>query len=110
MIAALKYLGSLPDKTLVYPGHEYTGGNVAFARSVVGKGSDGAAQGVSQLAGVMKEHSEIAGVTTIGQEKTWNVFMQLENETVRSATGVSSDTSDEDVMDKLRDMKNNFRG
>lgn len=31
---ALTYLGSLPDDTIVYDGHEYTSGNAAFAASV----------------------------------------------------------------------------
>ena len=34
MINALAYLGSLPDDTVVYNGHEYTSGNVAFGLSV----------------------------------------------------------------------------
>jgi len=108
MIAALNYLGNLPSDTLVYPGHEYTAGNLTFARSVVGPGSEGPAQGVANLEAVMNHHSAITGVTTIGQEKTWNVFMQLDNETVRNVAAGAS--SDEAVMVKLRDMKNNFKG
>ena len=34
MHRALSYLGTLPDQTVVYNGHEYTEGNLAFARSV----------------------------------------------------------------------------
>jgi hypothetical protein len=34
MILALTYIGSLPDDTVVYNGHEYTSGNAAFALSV----------------------------------------------------------------------------
>lgn len=34
MHKSLSYLGTLPDETIVYNGHEYTKGNVAFALSV----------------------------------------------------------------------------
>jgi hydroxyacylglutathione hydrolase len=34
MLAALSYLATLPDSTVVYDGHEYTKGSVAFAKSV----------------------------------------------------------------------------
>lgn len=82
MHAALSYLGTLPSKTLVYPGHEYAGGNIAFARSVASDGE--VAKGIQKLEAVAKEHSSITGVTTIGEEKEWNVFMQLQDATVRS--------------------------
>ena len=31
---ALNYLATLPDSTIVYDGHEYTRGNLAFAKHV----------------------------------------------------------------------------
>lgn len=34
MNVALSYLATLPDSTVVYDGHEYTKGNLAFAQSV----------------------------------------------------------------------------
>lgn len=34
MHKALSYLGALPDDTVVYNGHEYTPGNVKFAKAV----------------------------------------------------------------------------
>lgn len=34
MHASLSYLGTLPNETVVYNGHEYTKSNVAFALSV----------------------------------------------------------------------------
>ncbi|KAG9226075.1 hypothetical protein CCMSSC00406_0008737 [Pleurotus cornucopiae] len=108
MHAALSYLGTLPSKTLVYPGHEYAGGNIAFARSVASDGE--VAKGIQKLEAVAKEHSSITGVTTIGEEKGWNVFMQLQDATVRQGAGVPEGASDVSVMDKLRELKNNYRG
>jgi hydroxyacylglutathione hydrolase len=40
MYKALNYLGTLPDETVVYNGHEYTPGNVKFALQVEPNNSD----------------------------------------------------------------------
>ncbi|KAJ8517319.1 hypothetical protein ONZ45_g5503 [Pleurotus djamor] len=105
MNSSLTYLGTLPDTTLVYPGHEYTKGNLAFAKSVAGEGN----AGVEKLEKVVKEHDVIAGVSTIGDEKEWNVFMTLSDAEIRANVGLHK-ASDDEVMDKLRDLKNNFKG
>jgi hydroxyacylglutathione hydrolase len=105
MHAALSYLGDLPEKTVVYNGHEYTAGSVAFAKSV-----DGQNEEVQRLQRLVDENKVTTGLTTIGDEKGWNVFMRLRSEAVRKATGSDADTPDSAVMAKLREMKNNFRG
>ncbi len=78
MIAALSYLGKLPDGTLVLNGHEYTGGNVAFAKSVEPENP-----AIDRLADLVKQNKITTGLTTIGDEKQWNVFMRLGNATVQ---------------------------
>ncbi|KAK0210359.1 beta-lactamase-like protein [Desarmillaria ectypa] len=102
MRTALSHLGELPDSTLVFNGHEYTGGNVAFAKSVEPENP-----AINQLADLVKQNEITTGLTTIGDEKQWNVFMRLGSPTVQHAT---SETSESAVMAKLREMKNNFRG
>ncbi|KIY66114.1 Metallo-hydrolase/oxidoreductase [Cylindrobasidium torrendii FP15055 ss-10] len=102
MDKALTYLGTLPDETVTYVGHEYTSGNAAFAWSVDSLNPD-----IARLVELAKENKITAGLTTIGDEKKWNVFMRLTDEAVRTATSQSSPIA---VMDKLREMKNNFRG
>ncbi|KAH8108134.1 beta-lactamase-like protein [Cristinia sonorae] len=103
MHAALSYLGTLPDDTVVYNGHEYTKGNWAFAKSV-----DGENQAVKdRLGGLVKEEKSTTGLTTIGDEKAWNPFMRLGVESIKNATGAATDV---EVMEKLREMKNNYRG
>ncbi|CCM02937.1 uncharacterized protein FIBRA_05052 [Fibroporia radiculosa] len=102
MHAALSYLGTLPDSTIVYNGHEYTLGSVAFARSV-----DPENAALQRLEGIARENKVVTGLTTIGNEKEWNPFMRLHTEPIKSATGASSDDA---IMDKLRTMKNGFRG
>jgi len=105
MNRALQYLGTLPDKTIVYNGHEYTTGNLAFAKSV---DSDG--PGTTRLTELVKNNGVTTGISSIGDEKEWNVFMRLNSPAARKATNAGSDISDDVVMNSLRDLKNNFRG
>ena len=84
MHAALSYLGTLPDQTIVYNGHEYTDGNVRFALSVVPDSKP-----LKRLDELVKANKVTTGLTTIGDEKEWNLFMQVESEAVRSASLVA---------------------
>ncbi|KAG6836650.1 hypothetical protein H0H93_005480 [Arthromyces matolae] len=105
MNRALKYLSTLPDSTIVYNGHEYTAGNLAFAKSV-----DPTNSAVLRLEDLVKKNHSTTGLTTIGDEKEWNVFMRLTSDAVRSAAGALKDTPENQIMDALRNKKNNFRG
>lgn len=78
MHAALSYLGRLPNETVVYNGHEYTGANVAFGKSV-----DPANPGIARLVELVEESKIAAGLSTIGDEKEWNVFMRLDSDAVK---------------------------
>jgi len=79
MNKALTYLGTLPDDTIVHNGHEYTTGNLAFAKSI-----DPDNKAVQRLADLVKQNSITTGLTTMKDEKQWNVFMRLESDAVRS--------------------------
>ncbi|KZT69033.1 Metallo-hydrolase/oxidoreductase [Daedalea quercina L-15889] len=102
MHRALSYLSTLPNDTVVYNGHEYTAGSLAFARSV-----DPENAGLKRLAQIVEANKIVTGLTTIGDEKEWNPFMRLQSAPIKSATGQSGDSA---IMDELRIMKNNFRG
>ena len=78
MISALNYLGTLPDQTIVYNGHEYTAGNLAF-----GKHIDPKNPGLARLSDILQKNKITTGLTTIGDEKEWNVFMRLDSEAVK---------------------------
>jgi hydroxyacylglutathione hydrolase len=80
MVAALDYLGSLPNETIVYNGHEYTASNLAF-----GKHIDPSNPGLERLAEITQKNKVTTGLTTIGDEKEWNVFMRLDSEAVMLA-------------------------
>ena len=78
MTRALRYLGSLPDETIVYNGHEYTASNLAFGKFIEPNSS-----GMARLAEIVKNNDITTGKTTVGEEKEWNVFMRLNAPTVR---------------------------
>jgi len=105
MHAALSYLGSLPDKTIVYNGHEYTASNVSFAKFV-----DPENPAVRRLEDIAENNQVTTGLTTIGDEKSWNPFMRLHTDAIRKAVGAAEGSSEVDVMRELREMKNNFKG
>lgn len=98
MHAALTYLGKLPDDTKVYNGHEYTKGSAKFGLTV--EPDNKALQGLMQKA---QADSCTTGKSTIGDEKSWNVFMRLDTAEARKATG---ETDPVKVIGKLREMKN----
>lgn len=92
-------LASLPNDTKVYPGHEYTKGNLKFAEKVLN--SDDA--GLKKLQ-KLTENKQTQGKGTIGDEKEWNVFMRLGDEQILKFTGENKE-SPVDVMGALRSAK-----
>ena len=78
MHEALTYLGTLPDSTLVYSGHEYTGGNLSFAKSIEPDN-----KALARLQEIVDSYKITQGYGTIGDEKEWNVFMRLRSDAVR---------------------------
>jgi hydroxyacylglutathione hydrolase len=131
MHAAFELMRStLPDDTVTYVGHEYTAGNLRFARSI-----DPENAGLARLAAIVDAHPVTVGCTTIGDEKEWNVFWRLTSDPVRyvfslfvrgnahiprcwyfepaahrAATKTGPDTPLSEIMDNLRTLKNSFKG
>jgi glyoxylase-like metal-dependent hydrolase (beta-lactamase superfamily II) len=71
-------LGTLPDATVTYVGHEYTASNLKFALSV-----DPGNAALARLAELVRTHAVTVGRTTIADEKEWNVFWRLSSDPVR---------------------------
>jgi len=92
-------LGSLPNDTKVYPGHEYTKGNVKFGVKVL------PSEPVKKLEAFASANKETQGKFTIGDEKLHNVFMRLEDPEVQKFTGKKDRI---DVMAALREAKNSM--
>ncbi|KAF8337555.1 beta-lactamase-like protein [Cantharellus anzutake] len=99
---SLSYLGTLPDDTVVYNGHEYTTASAAFGAHVDPKN-----EAVQQLRRIAKEGSCTTGKSTIGDEKNWNVFMRLDSPAVQDFTSSKDPIAS---LVKLREAKNVFRG
>jgi hydroxyacylglutathione hydrolase len=95
-----KTLGSLPDDTKIYPGHEYTKSNIKFALSV---SQTPAIRRVEEFAA---NNAQTQGKFTIGDEKLHNVFMRVQDPEIQKVTGEKEPVG---VMAKLREMKNNFK-
>ena len=77
MHRALSYLGTLPDETRVYNGHEYTRGNLKFGKMI-----EPETPGMKRLEKLVEDNAQTTGKSTIGDEKEWNVFMRLGSEAV----------------------------
>ena len=89
MDKALKYLGTLPDDTIVLNGHEYTAGNLGFAKFV-----DPDNEALQRLADLVKQNNITTGLTTLKDEKEWNVFMRLTSDAIRSVPAITGITFD----------------
>jgi len=94
-------LAKLPKETKVYPGHEYTKSNVKFGQSVLNS------LPVQNLAAFCKENEQTQGKFTIGDELEHNVFMRVDDPEIHKTIG---ETDPIGVMQKLREMKNSFKG
>ena len=64
-------LSALPDDTKVYPGHEYTLGNVKFGETVLQN------EAMKRLKEYTVKNKRTEGKFTMGDEKEHNVFMRL---------------------------------
>lgn len=93
-------LGSLPDETQVYCGHEYTRANLKFAASV-----DKDNQDLQMF--VKDTHEKTCTVpSSIKTEKLINPFMRVKDQKLQHMLGCTDAVS---TMQKLRDIKNNFK-
>ena len=97
-VALNKILANLPKDTKVYPGHEYTKSNVKFSSKILQN------EEINKLKLFCEENEYTTGKSTIGDELQCNPFMRLLDPQVQEKTGL---TDPDQVMDKLREMKNN---
>ena len=82
----------------MYPGHEYTKSNVKFSSKILQN------EAINKLKLFCEENEYTTGKSTIGDELQCNPFMRLLDPQVQEKTGL---TDPDQVMDKLREMKNN---
>ncbi|MBL8592444.1 MAG: hydroxyacylglutathione hydrolase [Devosia sp.] len=104
----LEELRALPDDTLVYPGHEYTASNAAFALSVDPKNP-----ALNIRAAEVKRMVEAGKYTipvTLGLEKASNPFLRADQPVLAKAMGLAADAEPAKVFAALRKAKDEFKG
>lgn len=94
------------NKIKVFPGHEYTRGNVEFIRKFIYKNqSDNDA--FDRLEEFVLANEVTTGIFTLADELAFNPFMRLDDALVRKQVGDEDHTwTRSRVMEKLRDLKN----
>lgn len=96
-------VSSLPDTTLVHSGHEYTLNNLRFAVYAEPDNKAAAAK-FEQVKGLRAKDLDSIP-TTIGEEKSYNPFMRVSEESIKAFTGKQEGA---EVMKALRDAKNKY--
>lgn len=108
MWEGLEELRALPDDTLVYPGHEYTASNAAFALSV-----DPRNPALNIRAAEVKRLVEAGTYTipvTLGMEKATNPFLRADQPALAKAVGLPAGAPPAAVFGALRKAKDEFKG
>lgn len=77
MFKSVKKLGTLPDDTIVYFGHEYTQSNARFALTVEPDNAELVAR--AEEIAERREKGRFTAPTTIGLEKATNPFLRAED-------------------------------
>lgn len=108
--ALVDVISKMPGETKVYPGHEYTTGNLAFALSVEPHNQD-----VQKKAAWTKEQRDkgLPSVpSTVADEKTFNPFVRCVETSVAKSVNLLREDGKFDaveVMGELRKRKDNFK-
>ncbi|WP_230467356.1 MBL fold metallo-hydrolase [Lujinxingia vulgaris] len=108
-------LGTLPDATLFYPGHDYTERNCEFILSIEPEHRE--AKAVLEQAKALKPRERF--VSTLGVERSYNPFMRLADPGLRQALSsrygeaieaarAQSDDEDEAVFRCLRALRDRW--
>ena len=102
-------LGSLPDDTRVYFGHEYTAANLRFAAAVEPHNED--VKQKAERVHKLRERGEFTTPSTIGDERRTNPFMRCESpEVVEHVRGeVGAEAAPVAVLGAIRAKKDTFK-
>jgi len=108
MVKTFNKFKKLKKNTEVYCGHEYTIDNLKFALSVDPENVDL----IEKYEWAVKRTAEGQPTipTTIGDELKYNPFLRCDTDVIRNAVNAKKTDTEGDVADKLRDMKNMFKG
>jgi hydroxyacylglutathione hydrolase len=105
LYGSLKKLCALPPDTRIYCGHEYTLGNLLFAKSV--EPDNGAIDERTVSARMLLDNGRPSGPSTLEQELATNPFLRVDRKTIRTIT-LLPDAPAEAVFSELRKRKDRF--
>ena len=102
-------LSKLPEKTLIYPGHDYISNNLKFT---LDREPDNI-KAQSLLKKISKQNEENAFVSNIGIEKEVNTFFRLHNPSIiirlkKIFPDLSDHPNPKEVFIKLRELRNSW--
>jgi hydroxyacylglutathione hydrolase len=103
MYASLQHIAALPAKTLIYPAHEYTAHNIAFAQTVDPENAD--LQLRAQHTAHLRAHNLPTLPTTLALELATNPFLRCE---ALSQQAAFQHWPAIDVFTELRARRNHF--
>ncbi|NJN52486.1 MAG: MBL fold metallo-hydrolase [Gammaproteobacteria bacterium] len=103
-------LAKLPERTLIYPGHDYIQNNLGFT---LDREPDNAAAAKLQQDLSARHDPDHAMVTTLGQEKAINVFFRLTSPSVigklrEQFPELGTAPAPREVFIKLRELRNSW--
>jgi hydroxyacylglutathione hydrolase len=109
MRSSLDRLASLPDETLVYPGHEYTLTNLRFAAQL--EPDNQRIRDKLDRVAEQRRRGEPSVPSTIAEEKLTNPFLRVrENQVVESVSAnLGADRGEVAVFASVRSAKDRFR-
>ena len=105
MWRSLTKLAALPDKTLVFCGHEYTASNLAFAASI--EPESAIIQTEVQKVLECRRSGQPTLPTTIGEQKLMNPFLRAQSTELQTALGMMGEPPNV-VFAELRRRKDRF--
>ncbi|HXZ21471.1 MAG TPA: hydroxyacylglutathione hydrolase [Pseudolabrys sp.] len=105
MWRSLVKLRGLPDVTRIFCGHEYTGANIRFARTIEPNNKTLAVREAQAKQQIAKSEPTIP--TTIGEEKQANPFLRADVPEVAAGVGMAGKPAAE-VFAEIRARKNRF--
>ncbi len=102
-------IGSLPEQTKVYFGHEYTEANLRFAAHV--EPDNAAVAQRLDAVRAQRAQGEFTTPSTLAEEWRTNPFMRVDSATIQAAVSKAdpgNDLSPAEVLRVVRELKNSF--
>jgi len=103
---SLEKLMRLPERTLLYVGHEYTQSNIKFALSV--EPENIALHKRKEEVDRLRADGKPTLPVTLAKELETNPFLRPFSPEIRKSLGIGPDVSDESVFEELRRRKDRF--